>query len=111
MKDLASRTLFYILNGLEVNMTYYAIKIKMKPKCHSSNKESDIDQICLNNNIFYKKEVIYDHVMESPKSIRVYLPPNYPFLTAVSSGKERYVISEPNKTAEIDGLLRLPRAY
>jgi len=111
MIELFSKTLPYILSELGVNMTYYATKIKMKPKCHSSNKECDIDQICLSNNIFYKKEVIYDHVMESPKSIRVYLPPNYPYLTAVSSGKERYVVSEPNKTAEIDGLLRLPRAY
>ncbi len=101
----------YILSGLGVSMTYYATKIKMKPKCHSSNKEWEIDQICLSNNIFYKKEVIYDHILESPKSIRVYLPPNYPYLAAVSSGKERYVISEPDKTAEIDGLLRLPRAY
>lgn len=86
----------------------YAIKIKMCPGCHGSNRCVDIDSIYLESNGYYKKSALYDHLKKQPNSIRLKLGAQPYLLPAISSLGEKYVRSESNDTP-YDNLLKLPR--
>ena len=81
----------------------------MKSGCQNSNQLCEIDSIYLEEwGQFYKKEKVYDMLMQHPKSIYVNIYP-YPYLQpVVSSLGEKYVRSEPD-SSQRDNLLSLPR--
>lgn len=86
-----------------------AMRIKMKPGCHSSNNLCEIDSIYLDEVWdFIKKEKIHNYLLEHPGSIYVNIWP-YPYLQPmVSRTGEKYVRSEADST-KADNLLNLPR--
>ena len=90
----------------------YAKKIKMQQGCENSCKAQEIAEIYIdgcNNPGFFTRASLHDHLRENPKTIKVGIPPNYPYLIpAVSSNGIKYVRSEPNDTPH-DNLLQLPR--
>lgn len=90
-------------------MTYVATAIKMKHNCYYSYNLLEIDQICLNNSDWYKKEVLHNHVKNYPGSIKVGSLYGPDVIPAVSGNGEKYVKSAPNDTPN-DNLLKLPRS-
>lgn len=89
----------------------YATKIKMKSGLSHNYSLQEIESIFLqgaNPEVFYPKEVIYDWLIEHPRTIRVKLG-NEPFLVPrLSPNGEKYVQSEANNIL-YDNLLSLPR--
>lgn len=89
----------------------YASKIKMKRSCQYSNNLLEIDEIYItgcDNPGFFPKEILYDHLINHPGSIKVNIFP-YPLLIpAKSVNNEKYVKSESNSTTR-DNLLNLDR--
>jgi len=89
----------------------YATKIKMCTGCESSNHCKDIYSIYIegaDDERFYLKGVLHDHLKKTPNSIRVKRGVQ-PYLVPEESSKgEKYVRSEPNDTP-YDNLLALPR--
>jgi len=79
----------------------------MKQGCNDSCNTWEIDMIGLDNNKFYKKESIHDHLVDHPGSIKVNIQP-YPILIPAMRENEKYVRSEPNDTTH-DNLLKLQR--
>lgn len=89
----------------------YARKIRMKPSCYYSNDLTEIDEIYVdgcNNPGYFKKAVLYDHLVSNPGTIRVAIAPYPNVLPAKSFRGEKYVRSESNGTTR-DNLLSLPR--
>ena len=89
-----------------------ATKIRMKNGCGNSNSAVGIADIYIegcDKPGFYDKGVLHDHVTKTPGSIQVGIPPYPNLVPAMSSGKEKYVRSEPNDTTH-DNLLKLPRS-
>ena len=89
----------------------YARKIRMKPSCYYSNDLTEIDEIYVdgcNNPGYFKKAVLYDHLVSIPGTIRVAIAPYPNVLPAKSFRGEKYVRSESNGTTR-DNLLSLPR--
>lgn len=89
-------------------MTHVATAIRMKPNCSYSYNLLEIDQICLNNADWYKKEILHDHVRKYPGSIKVGSLSGPNVIPAVSINGEKYVKSTPNSRTS-DNLLALPR--
>lgn len=86
----------------------YATKIKMKYGYWNSQNLTEIDQIYIYNHGWYKKETLYDHLKENPKTIVVNISP-YPYLIPMLSiNREKYVRSNPD-VYKHDDLLDLPR--
>lgn len=86
----------------------YAERIKMKYGCRYSQHPEEIDQIYIRNCGWFSKAVLYDHLIEHPKSIAVNIYP-YPYLIPALSGNgEKYVRSDPDKWKH-DDLMDLPR--
>lgn len=95
----------------ERDTSMLATKIKMKPGCGSSNNLLEIDEIYLTGNStdrFYKKEALYDHLVENPGTIQVNIAPFPQVIPARSQSGEKYVRSSPNDSTN-DNLLKLPR--
>jgi len=90
----------------------YARKIKMQQGCSNSYNTQEIAEIYVdgcNNPGFFTREVLHNHLIKTPNSIRVGISPNYPYLLpATSSNGVKYVRSEPNDIP-YDNLLELPR--
>ncbi|MCL2859359.1 MAG: DUF3892 domain-containing protein [Oscillospiraceae bacterium] len=88
-----------------------AIKIKMKAGCSRSNNLVEIDKIYISGCSepgYYTKAYLHDYLNKNPNSIQVNIYP-YPNLQPMlSSNKEKYVRSEPDKNG-YDNLLCLPR--
>lgn len=86
-------------------------KIRMKPRCETSDSLLEIDEIfltgCLSDG-FYKKAVVYDYLKQHAGSIQVDRYPYPDLLPALSINNEKYVKSVPNITRR-DNLLSLPR--
>ena len=89
-----------------------ATQIHMKPGCNTfSGGLLEIDSIYIDGCTspdFYKKETLYDYLVDHPGSICVNIYPFPELLPAISLRYEKYVRSEPNDTP-LDNLLRLPR--
>jgi len=88
-----------------------ATKIKMKSGCGSSNNLLEIDSIYLtgcNNEGYFTKAAVHDHVKENPGSIQVNIYPYPNIVHATSINGEKYVKSTPDNTTK-DNLLNLPR--
>lgn len=93
-------------------------KIRMKPGCGSSSNLLEIDALYLtgfeknssNKPGFYKKEGVYDYLVDNPGTIQVDVSP-YPNVipaTGPTPDREKYVKSSPNNTLK-DNLLSLER--
>lgn len=87
---------------------FIATAIKMKAGCGLSNNLLEIDQICLNNATWYKKERIHDYIKSNPGSIKVGSTYGPNVIPALSPYGEKYVKSLPNNST-VDNLLNLPR--
>lgn len=88
-----------------------ATKIKMQTGCSKSQNLLEIDEIFImgcNEERFYKKALIYDHLIKHPQSIQVNIYPYPELVPVLSSNYEKYVKSSPNKETK-DNLLSLPR--
>ena len=89
----------------------YAMKIKMRNGCRTSQKLAEIDSIYLygvNEPGFYTKESIYDYLKKNPGTIKVNISPYPNVVPALSPYNEKYVKSDPNSFG-YDNLLCLPR--
>ena len=89
----------------------YATKIKMKPGCYSHNDLTEIDQIFLEGDGYYRfvnKAEVHEKVKWYPGSVKVNIYPYPNVVDAVSAYGEKYVRSQSNTTSS-DNLLRLPR--
>ena len=92
-------------------MKLKATRIKMKPGCGTSNDLLEIDSVYLTGTTqddFYKKESIYDYLVNNPGTIQVDIYPYPNLIRALSSRDEKYVKSQPNDS-QSDNLLKLPR--
>ena len=88
-----------------------ATAIRMKNGCSNSYDTLEIDSVYIEGCVrpdFYKKEVVYDYLIEHPGSIYVDRSPYPELIPALSKYQEKYVRSEPNDTTR-DNLLMLPR--
>lgn len=88
-----------------------ATKRRMKQGCEYSNNVQEISELyitgCDNPGLF-KKDVLYDYLIDNPGSIQVDIYP-YPNLIPVKSVYgEKYVRSSPNNSTS-DNLLSLPK--
>jgi len=90
----------------------YAKKIKMQQGCSSSYNTQEIAEIYIDGCDkpgFYPRATLHDYLVKNPNSIKVSIPPNYPYLLPATSVNDvKYVRSEPNDTTH-DNLLKLPR--
>lgn len=89
----------------------YATKITMCSGCHNSTKCQDIDSIYLTEaqeERFYPKGTLHDHLISHPGSIKVNISPYPNLIPATSTRGEKYVRSEADDTPN-DNLLKLPR--
>ena len=88
-----------------------ATKVKMRLGCRYSDNVQEIDSVYIvgcREPGYYKKEALYDYLVEHPGAIKVDRYP-YPYVVpALSVYGEKYVRSEPNDTVR-DNLLQLPR--
>lgn len=90
-----------------------AVKIKMKPNSFMINGLKEIDQIYIvgsNQDGWYKKSDIYDHLVKYPASICVDIYPFPLLIPELSINGEKYVRSKPNNLG-IDNLLSLPKEW
>ena len=87
---------------------YYASKIHMKPHCYYSQALTEIDSIYLESHGWYKKEVLYDFLIEHPNEIAVNVWPYPVLIPELSKNFEKYVRSTPNAYGK-DNLLALPK--
>lgn len=86
---------------------YYITYKRMKTNNQFETNLLEIDELFLDGQGWYKKEILYDFLVNNPKTIKV-KNCNGPFvLPAKSIYGEKYVRSEPN-TATFDNLLELP---
>ena len=88
-----------------------AIAIRMKKGRENFNSLLEIDEVYLkynNKGEWYKKEALYDYLMEHPKTIKVGQVNGPYMIPAISVNGEKYVKSSPNDTKEYN-LLRLPK--
>ena len=87
---------------------FYASKIKMKYGCRYSQNLMEIDQIYIDSCGWYKKEDLYDHLKEYPKTIAVKIFPYPCLMPMISIHREKYVRTNPD-IYKHDDLLDLPR--
>ena len=88
-----------------------ATKIMMKKGCFTSQNLLEIDSIYIegcSQPAFYKKETVYQYLLNNPGSIKVNIAPFPTLIPARSINGEKYVRSTPNNYT-FDNLLRLPR--
>mgnify|MGYP000063277009 CR=1 FL=1 len=96
---------------MEVIYLIKATKIKMQSGKEKSNSITEIESIYLTGvkvETYYKKENLYDFIVNNPTQlIQVNIEP-YPTLIAAVKNGQKYVRSAPNETTN-DNLLNLPR--
>lgn len=88
-----------------------ATRIKMYRGKESSNTLLEIDEIYLTGCQqpgYYKKEKIYNYLINNPGSIQVNRYPYPNLIPRISINEEKYVSSSPNDSTA-DNLLKLPQ--
>lgn len=87
---------------------FIATSIRMKSGCYYSNNLLEIDEIYLDNNGWYKKELLHEYLKQNPNTIKVGTSYGPYVIPATSPKGEKYVKSSPNSTTR-DNLLSLTR--
>lgn len=88
-----------------------ATKLKMKNGNQSPDSLLEIDSVYItecDEEGFYKKSVLYDHLKKHPGDIQVNIYPYPDVVPALSANEEKYVKSTANSSRK-DNLLSLPR--